>query len=81
VLLQRFNGGTPRWQAGTPEVEPLCTGDGAFNGGEYSATVPTSCLGNPTALTVTAIVMQVGASTGGSGWIDDSSSTPSIPAS
>jgi hypothetical protein len=82
VLLQWFTGGPTRWQAtGANPYEPLCTGDGAFNGGEYSAAVPTSCLGDPTALTVTAIVEQVGARTGASGWSDDSASTPVIPAS
>src|SRR3954470_2035368 len=80
VLLQRFDGET-RWQAGLPEVEPLCAGDGVFNGGEYSATVPTSCLGNPTALTVTAVVEKASARTGGFGWSDVSASTPVIPAS
>jgi hypothetical protein len=80
-LLQWFRGGPTQWQAGTPESEPLCTGDGAFSGGEYSVVVPTTCLGSPTALTVTAVVEQFGAETGGPGWVDQSASTPSIPAS
>jgi hypothetical protein len=82
VALQWFRGGPTRWQAGTdPFAEPLCTGDGAFNGGEYSVAVPTSCLGDPTALTVTALAEQFGARTGGTGWVDDSPSTPAIPTS
>jgi hypothetical protein len=59
---------------------PMCSGAGAINGGEYSAAVPTSCLGDPSGATVGAS-SQPG-STGTAGWYDNADQrTAFIPAS
>jgi hypothetical protein len=60
---------------------PHCSGNTrAFVGGEYSATIPTSCFGGqPAWISARASVLTEGDTI--SGWADESATTPNVPTS